>query len=513
LKRIIKILFLILVWSTVSKAQYTYFSVLDGSIGDEDSQSSSNIEVVDDGYVVWGVRTDQNIVTYFTKKFDLEGNLDIENSLSFPNQTVYSGPTGSFIYSDLNDQFVFAQGALQEDGSTKSLVIRFNTELDTIDSNIYNLYPPYNSFHRPFQVSDGYLLLGRREVPEVDNGRGTYFIKLDQGGELLWSNPISEVIPGLRYRNTTVFEENEKYILIGGKVNPGGPLETDDYTGIITITDLNGNLESELVVEDNSELRESYLVGDRLSNNSIALLQEIGYAEVPEVGNPDFLWSKIRLRKFDIESEDIIWQEDYHEDFTLLGNGIQDFIATPEGGMLILGSTNILESPFVKSYMMKVASDGTEEWFKEYSYSDCSSCKNQLKDIELTEDGGFVCVGSFQNSEIDFFETELWLLKVDACGDVEWQGCEPLGTTERQSVDFNLYPNPSTGKFTLEAETDDLITEYRIIDLSGRLLASYENLLPIGKMEIDVRFPSGIYLVEIETESGKIGRRKLQINQ
>ena len=79
------------------------------------------------------------------------------------------------------------------------------------------------------------------------------------------------------------------------------------------------------------------------------------------------------------------------------------------------------------------------------------------------------------------------------------------------SVDFSndlissisLYPNPTNSVFNLEIP-NEVIKKVEIYDVSGK------KLLESNQQQIDVSsFATGIYMVQIQTESGKIGVSKL----
>jgi len=85
--------------------------------------------------------------------------------------------------------------------------------------------------------------------------------------------------------------------------------------------------------------------------------------------------------------------------------------------------------------------------------------------------------------------------------DNNWQFTGLQKTSAETRV--NLYPNPSNGLFTLA--TDDVIRQVRIYSVSGRLV----HMEQANKSNIKVRLAleSGIYLAEIETDSGTTTKR------
>lgn len=72
---------------------------------------------------------------------------------------------------------------------------------------------------------------------------------------------------------------------------------------------------------------------------------------------------------------------------------------------------------------------------------------------------------------------------------------QPLssGVIDNQNIGVNIYPNPSTGRFYVEA--DDIINEIVIYDLTGRQVSSYgvnQRAVPL-----QINQPPGVYLIKV----------------
>ena len=82
-------------------AQFTYFNQITGVLGDENSQSVTNVEVVSDGYVVWGGGVDSaGQGFHFVRKYSIEGVIINENVLVHQNQYVLGGRVDSFKWNN-----------------------------------------------------------------------------------------------------------------------------------------------------------------------------------------------------------------------------------------------------------------------------------------------------------------------------------------------------------------------------------------------------------------------------
>jgi len=116
---------------------------------------------------------------------------------------------------------------------------------------------------------------------------------------------------------------------------------------------------------------------------------------------------------------------------------------------------------------MKIDDDFQQEWYTELSYDDEPGNAHYPYDMEQTRDGGYVLVGAYRNSA-DFYD-RTWLVKVDACGDLEWQGCPPVGLGEwEHQKGFNIYPNPMLDKLNIESQTNQVWDEIQITDILGQ---------------------------------------------
>ena len=81
--------------------------------------------------------------------------------------------------------------------------------------------------------------------------------------------------------------------------------------------------------------------------------------------------------------------------------------------------------------------------------------------------------------------------------------CTALSTSDFDLNEISLYPNPTNSVFNLEIP-NEVVKQVEIYDFSGK------KLLKSNQHQIDVSsFATGIYMVQIQTESGKTGVSKL----
>ena len=81
--------------------------------------------------------------------------------------------------------------------------------------------------------------------------------------------------------------------------------------------------------------------------------------------------------------------------------------------------------------------------------------------------------------------------------------CEALSNTDFTLNQFSLYPNPSNSIFNVEVVNDSVKT-ISVVDLMGKVVA----ISNVATVDVS-NLASGLYLVQIQTESGKTGITKL----
>ncbi len=485
-------------------AQFSYLNQITGEFGNLSSEICTNVEVVDGDYVIWGAAIDDNILIHFIRKYNPQGEIINENMLIFQNQYVLTGLINSFKWIPENERFVYLHGTNLDNGNTEGYLIEFNENFDTTFTRRYNQYPPY-TYPFIFDLeADGYIVVG--EQGGISNSNGTFIMKVDFEGNVLWSEIMQTEIYQNIYRNWSILKTDVGYLIAGGGSTPESNYKP---FGLITQTNNLGITQSETVVEDEGALESGYLNAIRLQSGEILMSQALSYELVNPNGNPNVFWNKIRLFKFNLQSETIYDEQTYFDDYEMKMGQVLDMVSTSDGGAVILGRrTGFFYDHY--SWMMKVDADLNQEWFHEYTYQSCNNCGNKLYDLELAPDGGYVAAGSFYNWDIDP-RNATWLLKVDACGDLEWQGCEPVGVVEKEVQSISVYPNPSNGRFTVEMSENENISAWSVYNLSGQKVAQGSAQRGGQSLGINLNLPSGLYALELVQTNGKRENHKIQI--
>ena len=489
----------ILIYALQLSGQYDYFSVIEGSYGDTVLESTASVEVLPDGYVSLGLYSTIGYNHVYLYKYDFQGNRIDSNAIAHPNEYVFIGRNNNLIYR--NGQLVFSSLLEQADLSRVGYLMEFDAELDTIFTKRYS----------PFTVTDitglssleeGYLQIGKYRNSTQSFTSGTYLAKVNYDGDYEWLEVLQPHVDDKTFLNLSV-EEFDEGIIVAGSKSEG------DLIGYLTITDTEGEVITEIEYADDDYDEWSPLGLAKLSNSEVMVVQSLGYEEFPNNLNFDYYWKNVRLAKIDPLTGEETWSQVYHEDYTISSGDWIDIEPTPDGGVVILGWAYEPDNLYF-NWIMKVDANGNEEWFKTYTAEDCTACFNLLQDIEVAPDGGYVAAGRFEYWEIDGFRNA-WLLKIDACGDTEWQGCDPLSTSQIDKTKFNIYPNPTAGDFTINSLEGERISEYKVRDLSGRTLIDQKPGSPRKTLSDHLEVPSGVYIIEIISESGKVGQEKIQV--
>ena len=105
----------------------------------------------------------------------------------------------------------------------------------------------------------------------------------------------------------------------------------------------------------------------------------------------------------------IEWQHTYGESDFDYSHSIRQ---TSDGGFIVVGETSTRASDV---WILKLSSTGNIEW--QYIYG--GSGFDYASSIQQTSDGGYIIAGTYYTSDIK--EYEVWILKLDSNGYIEWQ--------------------------------------------------------------------------------------------
>ena len=186
---------------------------------------------------------------------------------------------------------------------------------------------------------------------------------------------------------------------------------------------------------------------------------------------------------------------------------VADFEQSPDGGFLLLTFGQLLSDPedVRKAYVIKISSEGEEEWYREY-YPGEASESLQAWDLDVTADGGFAFVGNYYSADLSTHKT--WVVKADACGDLVYSGCPTVvGVDENDpTAPLQLFPNPASDILTIRSDYRQG-TLIRVHDLTGRSVVCTTTSADLSSTLDISALPSGVYEVVVGEGHDRTVRR------
>lgn len=491
-------------------AQFDYFNMRIGL-----DESSSNVEVVGNEYIVMGLDETGTDDCWFFRRYDENGVQLEESCYFFPGELHYLGLTNSFQKVPDQSFYLHTQG-LFEDGQIKGSAMLLDLELDTIWRRKYDTYAPETYFTTHVWDGDGWILAGEHG-PEAGE-RGTFIMKIDMLGEVLWHELIHDPSEG-------VFRNLDISVVEGGYVWSGG-----SGTGINTegnIEFISENLALQFSTQGQGGLRRLWLRHLVDESGEVVVAQTIGFEDYPNSSDPLWVYTELKLFRLDISQQQLIDETSLIGEENHLIGQVRKLIEVADGYVILGGAfdDNYSSLPYL-SWLAKVGSDFQLDWYTPLVFEESESTENILYDLEKAPDGGYIMVGEFTDTSIDF-NPRTWLVKVDACGDLEWQGCAPVGIGEFEILSRNdgmkleIYPNPypagSSAPLGVRFPQEVQLVTLVLVNVQGRV--HYLNLdglklnsIPQSEYKlIPQTFPPGLYTIIATTKAGKIYSSKLVV--
>lgn len=194
---------------------------------------------------------------------------------------------------------------------------------------------------------------------------------------------------------------------------------------------------------------------------------------------------------------------------------LNDFAKAVGGGYVALGYGTIPdpENPdnsnfdISFAYLLKVNEQGEEIWYHEY-LPPVDHITPKVYDLEVTPDGGYAFVGDFRLVEDGELSNEQrqWVVKTDACGELEYNGCEAVvNTTEIQhhtTPDILVWPNPTSGMLNIQLSVANA-TQIEVFDIRGQTV--YHHSFPTSQKELTLdlsHLTPGLYGVRVISTTG-----------
>ena len=494
MKALITTLLVLLSCSSIT-GQFTYFEEYAPFEEWEQAAGAAQIEISEDGYSI--VCSPDAGNGYGFGILEIDNNAEVESSHFFETGGLSASVSPETFFKTTDGGVIYAG-----DESLRQWIVKF----DENNSIEWEYFFPYSFeedeiFSSVIELDDGFLFSGKITSSEGAIDNSLILFKTSLEGDSLW---FREINSQLLFSNVleNVLALDGGHLLISGKNRP-------THERFFMKVGADGILED---IESNF-----HFFNQQLANQSTGKMiqansgnEVIAYAKTDEES-----WNgqgesgnnyQFAILEFDGENMEVVNEETYptlYEDHL-----IADFHQTPDGGYAIFG---IHGNGYTRSFIKKVDANLEEEWMKYYEADIPSEFTTYATDFEITEDGGFISVGIAASSDFQDYPPNIWILKLDACGDREDLGCEFIDdVSEISESEFSVYPNPAQSKFKFELAASLVNTSpsVSIRNTLGQVVLS--QIIRASATEIDVSsIPLGIYMVSLVSDGRELYSKRL----
>jgi hypothetical protein len=429
------------------------------------------------------------------------------------NQRLYLDTThryyfypGNSLVAASDSTFVMAGCRWNNTSGVNPIVIRVNANLDTIYTKEFS-HPDTlaaslpgarirNKFTCVRQTWDkGFILTGIYN-PEcnTNNIEKSYLMKLDSLLNVEWIT--KHVQESYAFDIQPANDSGYYYMMI-----------TVPMCVRVTKVDRYGILEWFEIV--NSNTNPSAPVALAIYDNTTLFIAS-GYWQNFSVGRRGFTLSKV-----DIPSRTKTWDRNYSmfNQFSGYTNHQTMGLDISSDGNLIVSSNVLMPNPLdssviaYKSFIAKLNPNGDSLWARHLGYGDFKYI-NQVNDIILTDDGGFLTVGIFKEWQTpgNIYE-QGWIVRLDSLG-CDTPGCHLISTEElpaRQHGDMTLYPNPFSHELNILLPESPAGATATLFDMQGRMMhqTRIPEFLHTEHYTLQTHdLPIGIYILQLVTKEG-----------
>ncbi|HOY30312.1 MAG TPA: T9SS type A sorting domain-containing protein [Bacteroidales bacterium] len=447
----------------------------------------------------------------------------------------YSGQGNSLILNSCNN-YIIAGRKYKSSDLDQFCIYELNAYGDTLWLNHYGTDSLEYANQIIQTVDGGYATVGYSSGC-YSNYRNIYLVKTTNTGVVSWTKQIG----GQGRENGTAIVQN-----VSGEYFIGG---TSSYNS-------NGLLDFYLVKTNvNGDTLWTKKYGGSQSEEANSMRQTSdggfilsGYSESFSFGSKDFYVVKTN------SAGDTLWTKHYGGSLAEISKSVRQ---SSDGGYIMTGYSQSFGISTENMYVVKTNSLGDTLWTKTYGQAGRYSWGN---DIIQTTDGGYAVTGFIETAST-YGGFDLYLVKIDASGNVQWEKefkIEPANTASTVSAGrsilqtsdggfaiagswfsgstnellfiktdnngtvglselqtnpgFTVFPNPFHQSATLQFENSQNENFTLIIfDSEGRTLRTIVNTSP-GKIEIERNnLSGGIYFFQLRTDKEICGTGKFII--
>jgi len=248
------------------------------------------------------------------------------------------------------------------------------------------------------QTADGGYIVGASSTSV-----GAWIFKLNADGSMAWQKGYSGGLVG------SVHETSDGGYIAAGQTNSFGAGVTDAW---VLKLDANGNTGAGFA----GTWSKRYGGADYDSARSIRQTADGGYFVSGNTESSGAGLGDVWVFKLDIDGN-VVWQNTYGDASYEYSESAQ---LTSDGGYIVAAYTGATADVWV----LKLNTDGTIAWQKTYG----GAGWEEPTSIRQTSDGGYVVAGGTYSSGAG--NGDVWILKLDAAGEVDWQNTYGGGSGE-----------------------------------------------------------------------------------
>jgi PKD repeat protein len=145
----------------------------------------------------------------------------------------------------------------------------------------------------------------------------------------------------------------------------------------------------------------------------------------------------------------VLWSKEYGGSIGLSDKGYS-VRETSDGGFIVTGTTETYGSGGDDVYVLKVNSTGAVQWTTTIGSAGTVSVMDAGREVQETNDGGFIVVGYTSAVDINF--SDVYLIKLNSAGVVQWKktyggSSYDIGYTVQQTTDNGFIIGATTNSF------------------------------------------------------------------
>jgi hypothetical protein len=337
-----------------------------------------------------------------------------------------------------------------------------------------------------------------------------YISQFDTSGTKQWDNYYAAQNGYWAVWGYSIDATDDGGFIVGGKAIYDPVVNDQVFSGaFVLLTDSLGN-----------KIADRYFPNDSLGNDEAHVLQLdngnylVAYTHALEAKYGGFNWSiqswartrELVITELDQHTLETVWEKRNLNDAWLNSISISELRRQSDSTFLIFGDRPKRYGEWdpgpSPGWIYAFNQSGDSLWYREYAHKPGINEGHLVMGGSLTPDGG-ILMGGYSGTDTASLEYHTWLIKLDSIG-CPFEGCDTV--YYEKILDYNLYPNPTSGELTLEMP-DVERAELMLYDLAGRELLNKRVRLDHGAVRFDLVeqgiLPEGIYILKIDALDGR----------